>query len=401
MAFPWVRALSAPPARRPRLAAIVTSYTWLSHADVILGRLLDGSTPNGVRRAPRTTVVSLYRDQVTERDMGQEIAGRHGIRLAPTVEDALTLGHGRLAVDGVVFIGEHGDYPTNSLGQKLYPRAELFGRTAAVYRASGRVVPTFFDKHLSYDWDRARAIWRTVRELGIPFLAGSSVPVTVRRPVLEIPLGAPVTEAVVTGYGDLEAYGFHALEALQAMVERRRGGETGVRTVELLRGDRVWAWRNGPGGWTEPLLTAALARHPKVAAGRLEDIVKDPAMFLLEYHDGLRAALFSLNGLVVGHGFAARGPDQMEPWSTFFIEGGPPYAPEEGGDRPLPNFDGLAFAIEELMLTKRAPWPMERTVLTTGVLAHLFRSLESGGPVETPELAIAYAPPRRPFFQTR
>ncbi len=379
----------------------MTSYTWLSHADVILGRLLDGGTPNGVRRAPRTDVVSLYRDQVTDRDMGQEIAGRRGIRLAPTVEDALTMGRGRLAVDGVVFIGEHGDYPTNALGQKLYPRAELFGRIAAVYRASSRVVPTFFDKHLSWDWDRAREIWHTVRELEIPFLAGSSVPVTVRRPVLEIPLGMPVTEAVVTGYGEVEAYGFHALEALQCMVERRRGGETGVRSVELLRGDRVWAWRNGPGRWAEPLLTAALARHPKVTAGRLEDIVKDPAAFLVEYRDGLRAALFSLNGLVVGHGFAARGPDRAEPWSTFFVEGGPPYAPEEGGDRPLPNFDGLAFMIEELMLTQRAPWPMERTVLTTGVLAYLFRSIERGGPVDTPELAISYQPARRPFFQIR
>lgn len=85
-------------------------------------------------------------------------------------------------------------------------------------------------------------------------------------------------------------------------------------------------------------------------------------------------------------------------------QGGPPYAIEEGGDRPLPTFGGLAFVIEELMLTKRAPWPMERTVLTTGVLAHLlifFRSLELGGPVATPELAISYQPAPRPFFQTR
>ena len=128
-----------------------------------------------------------------------------------------------------------------------------------------------------------------------------------------------------------------------------------------------------------------MARHPQVTAGRLEDIVKDPAVFLLEYRDGLRAALVSLNGLVVGHGFAAHGPARAEPWSTFFVEGGPPYAPEEGGDRPLPNFDGLAFAIEELMLTKRAPWPMERTVRPADRMAE---SADLGGQ----EIRVAFAP---------
>ena len=387
------------PPRRPKLAAVVTAYTWLSHADVILGRLLDGSSPDGIRHAPRTELVSLYLDQVTPRDMGIEVAGRHGIAVYPTVSEALCLGGPRLAVDGVVLIGEHGDYPTNPAGQKLYPRFELFQQVAAVYRSAGRSVPTFFDKHFSYDWPKAKAMWEMIQQLSIPLLAGSSVPVTVRRPPLEIPLGGKLTEAVVTGYGELEAYGFHAIEALLCMVERRLGGEVGVRRVELLRGEAVWRWRDGHGSWSQPLLTAALQRHPAVAPGRMEEVVTDPAAFVIDFRDGLKAALFSLNGLVLGHGIAVRNPDRAEPWSTFFVEGGPPVAPEEGGTRPLPNFDGLARVIESLMVTRQPPWPAERTLLSTGILAALFESKSRGGPVETADLGIAYRPARRPYFQ--
>jgi hypothetical protein len=71
------------------------------------------------------------------------------IYLYPTIHDTLTLGGDKLAVDAVVFTGEHGDYPENELGQKMYPRYELFNQILDVYEKSGRVVPTFSDKHLS------------------------------------------------------------------------------------------------------------------------------------------------------------------------------------------------------------------------------------------------------------
>ena len=387
--------------RRPRVAAIATAYYWLSHTDVIVGRLLDGYSPNGIRRPPRTDVVSLYVEQVTERDMSREVAGRHGIRIAASIAEALTLGGSRLAVDAVVLIGEHGDYPLNAAGQKLYPRAEMFREIAAVYRSSGRAIPTFVDKHLSYDWNKAAGVWREVRALGIPLMAGSSVPVTVRRPATNIPLGARITEAVVTNYGELEAYGFHALEALQASVERRRGGETGVANVEMIRGPAVWRWRAGPGAWSAPLLSSALARHPRLTPGPIEEVVRDPAVFVVGYRDGLRAAVYTLNGLVVGHAIAAHGPADSTPWSTYFVEGGPPYAPEEGGTRPLPNFDGLVRCIEEFFVRRRPLWPPERTLLTTGILAHLFQAGPTGGMVETPALAIAYQPTDETFFQDR
>src|SRR5258708_34792583 len=97
-------------------------------------------------------------------------------------------------------------------------------------------------------------------------MAGSSLPVTWRRPELELKLGTPVEEGLVAGYGPIEVYGFHALEALQAMIERRVGGETGVKAVTCLTGNDVW--KAGDSGlWSWDLLEAALGRSETVNPG--------------------------------------------------------------------------------------------------------------------------------------
>ena len=110
-------------------------------------------------------------------------------------------------------------------------------------------------------------------------MAGSSIPLTMRSPLLEIPYDAEIDSAVALGYGELDAYGFHTIEALQCMVERRKGGETGIRSVEWLEGKAVWQWRDGHGRWSIPLLAAALSRNPSLKPGRLEDNVKQPVAF--------------------------------------------------------------------------------------------------------------------------
>ena len=140
-------------------------------------------------------------------------------------------------------------------------------------------------------------MYRWSKELNFPLMAGSSIPVTVRSPELEIPFGAEMENAVVLGYGGLDAYGFHTLESLQCMVERRAGGETGIKSVQWLEGDAVWRWRDSDEGrWSIPLLEAAFGRNRSVKEGRPEDNVKEPVAFLLEYEDGLRAAAYMLNG---------------------------------------------------------------------------------------------------------
>src|SRR5262249_20433187 len=144
------------------------------------------------------------------------------------------------AVDGVLLIAEHGDYPYNDRLQKLYPRYELFQKIIDVFRKSGKTVPLFCDKHLSYDRKRAAELYATAKEMGVPLMAGSSLPVTWRRPELELPPGSRVERGMVVTRGELEIFGFHGLEALQCMMERRIGGETGVKTVQCLEGGEVW-----------------------------------------------------------------------------------------------------------------------------------------------------------------
>src|SRR5439155_21281202 len=98
-------------------------------------------------------------------------------------------------------------------------------------------VPVFNDKHLSWKWEWAKAMVDTARKLGFPFLAGSSLPVTWRMPAVDMPLGAEAEELLVVAFGGLEVYDFHALETLQCMAERRKGGETGGGAATGPKGD--------------------------------------------------------------------------------------------------------------------------------------------------------------------
>jgi hypothetical protein len=388
--------LQAQPARK-RVAAIITMYTedhgFVSHAAVILGRLLNGYSPDGVFTAPRTHLVSMYTAQTPPNDLSRGLAKKHGFTIYPTIKDAMTLGGEDLAVDAVCFIGEHGDYPYNDRGQHLYPRYELMEPIVEVFRRTGKVVPVFSDKHFSYSLSKAKQMYAWSRELKYPLMAGSSIPLTMRSPVLEIPYGAEIENAVALGYGELDAYGFHTLEALQCMVERRKGGETGIRAVEWLEGEAVWRWRDGPGRWSVPLLAAALSRYPSPKPGRPEDNVKQPVAFILEYLDGMRAVAYMLEGQVNGWSFAAKMQAGAEPLSCFFEQG------DRQGSRPFPHFDGLAHCMEEMFVSGKPLYPVERTLLTTCTLATLFESRAWKKRIETGQLKISYRTPPDTYFE--
>ena len=385
-------ALAAAPDRRPKVAAIVTTWFPNSHADVFVGMLLHGCAPDGVPRGPRTRIVSLHTVQIAREDRSRAVASEHGIPIYPTIAGALTLGGQELAVDAVLFIGEHGEYPSNDVGQKLYPRCELFEQIAAVFRASGRSVPVYYDKHFSYSWEKARKVYDLARELRIPMMAGSSIPLTGRVPELELPLDSPLEDAVAVGYGDLDAYGFHTLEVLQCMIERRAGGETGVAAVEMLEGPAVWKWRDsGDGRWSRPLLEAALSRANNPKPGRPEENARKPFLFRIEYRDGFRAVVYMLDGHVTDWLFSAKRKDAAEPVSTHF------------GflktDRLRAHRDGLIDCMEELFVTGQPRYPVERTLLTTGTLAFLFESRRRRARVETPGLKVKYRAPLHAYFQ--
>src|SRR5262245_41791429 len=83
-------------ATKKHVAAIVTEYRYYSHADVIVGRILESYFPNGVRKDSRTQIVSMYTDQVPANDMSRDLSAKHGFKIYPTIAEALTLGGNKL-----------------------------------------------------------------------------------------------------------------------------------------------------------------------------------------------------------------------------------------------------------------------------------------------------------------
>lgn len=397
-----------------RLAAIVTEYRPNSHADVICGRYLGGYYYDGQHHDPASEIVTMYTDQVADEDMSRPLAVEYGFRLVPSIRQALTgvadqsSGPVSLAVDGILFICEHGAYPYNDLGQKLYPRYELFKQVIDVFRETGRSVPVFHDKHYSTEWWKARWMVDQAHEIGFPLMAGSVIPLG-RHPDLRWPRGKPIDRAIgiweASFNGNKDSYGFHALEDLQGMVERRAGAERGIRAVQCLEAEHVWTWtQDRP--WAGQLLAAACGdADPKACP--------DPMLFVLEYVDGLEAVVYRLNEVEAATNFAALCPGEDEP---VVIPGTadtprPCHLPDERKDRyPVANhFAAEVHLIEQMLDTGVAPHPPERTLLTTGALAALHESsyepapmygrsrqhgrhLLEGRRIETPHLAFAYEP---------
>ena len=228
-----VRAQSAGD-KRKRLAVVTTEWRYHSHAWHMAERFLVGYPVNGRWHQPALDVVAAYVDQTPENDLSRKRSEEFGFPIYPTIAETLRCGGDKLAVDAVLIIGEHGDYPKSEYEQTKYPRYEFFRQVTDVFRHDGSSVPVFNDKHLSWKWDWAREMVDISRELNFPFAAGSSLPVTWRMPCIEMPADAEVEEMLCVAIGDLDSYDFHALEVIQCMSERRKGGETGVEAVQGL-----------------------------------------------------------------------------------------------------------------------------------------------------------------------
>lgn len=380
-------ALAADAKPRPRVAAIFTELRFRSHAFNILESHLAPYLFSGKLVDPGVDVVSMYADQFPANDMARDVSRRFGIPLHDSIAAALYRGRNELAVDAVLLIGEHGDYPDNALGQKMYPRKRFFDEAVAVMRCSGRLVPVFNDKHLSYCWPQAREMYDVAKCHGIPFLAGSSVPLGQRIPAVEIPNGAEIEEAVSVHGGGFEVYDFHGLEVLQAIVESRRGGETGISSVEFLRGDEVFrAGANGRFslGLMDAAMQAELGVLPHEHGSRLAgEKAVEPHAILLTYRDGFLATVVKLGSSASRWNFACRLKGQAQPVAFKHFNG--PW-----GNRCL--FKALSHAIQHTFIHREAPYPIERTLLTTGALDAAVRSRWCGYPMNTPHLEFAYQP---------
>jgi hypothetical protein len=220
------------------------------------------------------------------------------------------------------------------------------------------------------------------RELGVPLMAGSSLPLAWRKPMIEHGLDTPLQEALSTGYGafygSLDSYGFHALELLQCMVERRQGGETGIAAVQCLEGPAVWQARD-QGRWCGELARAVFELMEDRKDGPIEEQCREPAAFLIEYADGLRATTLMLGDYTRRWGYACRRDGQMQAMRVLLP--GAPHA----------HFSYLGLNIQEMFLTGTAQYPVERTLLVSGALEALMDSRYRGHVrVATPHLNVCY-----------
>lgn len=388
---------------KKRIAFLGTVVFTHSHAQHFLDRLTQGYAWHGTWQAPRVEVASVYIDQFPDRDLAKGRIAKHKLRQVSTIREALTLGGQKLAVDGVVIIGEHGDYPKNEKGQTQYPRYKWFKEVVKVFEESGRSVPVFNDKHLSTKWDECEEMVADAKRLGFAFLAGSSLPVTWRLPSIDMPLDADLKESVCVAYGGLDSYDFHAYETAQCMSERRRGGEVGVRSAHALRGEKLWQELDRDDRRaTRDLLVAALntSHNLPVEGGYptepvtyewVKRALPNTTGTLLEHRDGFRSAAF-LTGIRDFNYAGLIGADQILTCQMYL---------------PMPTqsattadfFNPLTRHIEDVIITGQTPYPVERTLLTSGMVIAGVDSLHAGQTkIDTPHLSVAYKAPRESSY---
>lgn len=362
------------------VAAVITHYRKGSHADVILGKILEGWQHDG-GPGPALELAAVYVDQFPDDEVGRQICAKYSVPIVDSIDQALTLGTNKIVVDGVISIGEHGDYPINAIGQQLYPRRRFFDEISSSMAKHSRIVPVFNDKHLGPMWADAKWMYDRAKDLEIPFMAGSSMPVGFRIGQIRLPMGCEIESAVGIGYSGLDIYGSHALELYQYYIERRVGAERGVRSVQCLSGPEAWKTIDS-GRVSQAAFDAAFAITPKTGDPdpRLEENVK---LFLFQYNDGLTGAIFMMD-CVHGTSVGLKLKNSQTALATAF---------DERTEPRYPHFAYLLKAIERMVHSGRPTYPVERTLLTSGILDAALHSLaQDGKEIRTPHLEIHYRP---------
>ena len=392
---------------RPRIAVLASYWAFTrSHADWIVNKLIDGYWWEGAYTPSRVDVVSIYMHQHDESLLGQKVAKAKGIPVFKTVAEALTLGGKELAVDGVVIVAEHGEYATDLRGHWLLPRWWIYQQVVRVFEQSKRSVPVFNDKHLSYNWDEAKWMFDKSRELNFPLTGGSSIPVYYRKPEIEIDIDTPIKNSIVIGGAGDEGGIFHAIDVLQCFVEHRKGGESGVKSIQSIRGPEAWIWVEG-NPWAGKLLDA-VAKRFDFKPGYFQESPQTN-ICVIEYNDGTKAAV--IGGRSVGWTYAGEIQGKNEPTIISMLGWAGPYD-QYHASNAQPHW------ITEMMVTKKEPFNAERLLLSTGITNHYMESNWEGSKysavgrrLETPALNIKYRstraaqfskgerPPARPYIR--
>jgi len=367
-----------------KIAVLSTEFHPASHTDVIVSRWLEPfpCDPLYGWTKPASRIVSLY---VAQRrmtaDLTNAVMARHGIPCFASISEALTLGGGDLAVDAVLLIAEHGDYPENEFHQKLYPRKEFFDEMVGVFRRSGRVVPVFFDKHLSWNPEWIEEMTTTIREMRIPFFGGSSIPFSLPESLTDIPPSTPFEEVVAVYFNALEAYLFHSAEFVESVVEKRNSPDPGIAEITAWEGEAVWrAVDRGEFSWelVEAACASSSPEHRDAIRAHRAARGQPVYAFKVVYRDGLKVTHFMQKDVVRKWCLGARvaGQDAIRSGTVL----------SSGSDHYFPHFARLCRKIEDFFQTGCSPAPLARTHATSMTTALAMLALaQSGVALATPD----------------
>ncbi len=161
-----------------RMAVITTEWRYHSHAWHMAERFLHGFPMQGLLASFPVQSRLRIRRPASGRDLAPSRSQEYGFPIYGSIAEALRCGGDKLAVDAVLIIGEHGDYPINEFGQKQYTRYEFFKQVTEVYQKDGKTAPVFNDKHLSWNFAKAKEMVDLSKSMNFAFSAGSSLPST-------------------------------------------------------------------------------------------------------------------------------------------------------------------------------------------------------------------------------
>ncbi len=113
-------------------------------------------------------------------------------------------------------------------------------------------------------------------------------------------------------------------------------------------------------------------------------MVTEPVLFVIDYNDGLRACLFTLNGFASQWTSAWKYVDGRVQATLFKLD---------ENLSTLMHFANQMKGVEKMIVTGKPSWPVERTVITSGMLnALLISKSQAGKVIRTPYLNIRYKP---------
>lgn len=370
-----------------KIAVIATVWFPFSHADVMISRWLKAYPGDDAQGwyVGNSDIASVFIEQTPANDIGHTICQEYNVPIYASIHEALTTGTNGLAVDAVLLIGEHGDYPMNEFHQKLYPRKRLLDEIGNVFRKCGRSVPVFNDKHLSWSFAEAQEMLALADELKFPLYAGSGLPHCQLESVGTFNRGEKIHEALCLFFGHEEHYGYHSIELLQSFIEHRPGGETGIKKIRALSGTQVRETLER-GEISADLLRSALALegHPlrddliSFILSRTDDLLA----FQFEHLDGLKVTHLRLQKWIDNWAVSLR-TDQKDIFSAH---------PKTGTAQNFyNNFAALNTSVERFFMIGETPNSIGRTHLAGGVLEACLHAWKKGPEwQQTPHLHLSY-----------